>query len=85
MSRTDAAYMRTYRARKKVETAENTDPVRDWPKVALDRQRIVELEAEVKHLKADLARRPPPRMPIRAASPAEERFNSRPFTPAPKK
>lgn len=56
-------------------------------------KRIAELEAEVKHLEAELAERPykpeivPPDLldEILTGRPRPGRFNSYPFTPAPKK
>jgi hypothetical protein len=73
-----AEYMRNYRAsRKPPEAAPMVDP-RD--------ERIVELEAEVKHLKAELAKRlivAPGVSKVRIFD-NEPGFNSRPFTPAPK-
>jgi hypothetical protein len=60
-----------YRARKREAAHEQPDPP-----LARLRARILELEDEVRHLKAELAARPP----------RETRgsFNSRPFTPVPK-
>ena len=111
MSKTDAEYMRAYRARRKAEAAQ----IKQWTdesnaanekalrEVGADthadllvaRVRITELEAEVKHLKAELAKRPVVEEPItmpngdaghqwRRAPYSEPGFNSRPFTPAPK-
>ena len=80
-----AAYMREYRARQKVD-AMNADPhqwTRDDLRTATSR--ITELEAEVKHLKAELAKRP-----LRFGRPepdvvsAMNAYNTRPFTPVPK-
>ena len=92
MSKTNAEYMRAYRARKKVMPI-----VSDIPAELTRRDdRIAELEAEVKHLKAELAKRPTAaayaeRMQTLHDEAAEKwqsaraGFNSRPFTPAPKK
>jgi hypothetical protein len=66
-----AAYMRDYR-RTRREVAEAADPT-----VARLRAHILDLEEEVRHLKAELAKRPGP-----SVGPS---FNSRPFTPVPKR
>lgn len=86
MSKTDAVYMRAYRARRKAasEADQPVDPSQ-W-----SMQRIAELETEVKHLKAELAKRTNPDLEgIRSfydvsMQRAAGSFNSRPFTPAPK-
>ena len=102
MSKTDAEYMRAYRARRKAEAdARETAAIRLIDKTVEHDQRpllkrIAELEAEVKHLKEELAKRPVVEEPItmpngdaghqwRRAPYSEPGFNSRPFTPAPKK
>lgn len=72
MGRDRAAYMREYRARRKRQ--EWTDSLDD--RLVKAYTRIGDLEEEVRHLKAELAKRPMP--DIRP-------FNSRPFTPVPKK
>jgi len=87
MGRDRAAYMRDYRARHKPEVApEPVDPL-----VARLRARILDLQEEVRHLKAELARRPqrePTERPLTefpvVTFPTEHQFSSRPFTPAPK-
>jgi hypothetical protein len=70
-----AAYMREYRARKKAAVqpyvGQEIDPG------AWYLGRITELEEEVRRLKSELAKRPAP-VPT-------ERFNTRPFTPVPKR
>jgi hypothetical protein len=89
MGRDRAAYMREYRAKKREIVAHHagethlTQPCKvqhpdgSWSECDIHMlQRLnAELEAEVRHLKAELARRPPEIRP----------FNSRPFTPVPKK
>jgi hypothetical protein len=76
-----AEYMRNYRAKRllaaKVEAAEH---FRSYDKD----DRIAELEAEVKHLKAELAERPLCPVAKRHYERDHSTFNSRPFTPAPK-
>lgn len=83
MSKTDAAYMRAYRARKRAEAATvlasnltTMEGLADATNVVMARQaaRITELEEEVRHLKHELA-----------AQPWKHAFNSRPFTAVPKK
>ena len=98
-----AAYQREYRKARKLQDAVNglTKPR------TLKDERIRQLEAEVQHLKAELAKRPtlpkfdliyeqkgaqqkpsPEWEHINAISgtqPGRGTFNSRPFTPAPKK
>ena len=61
MSKTDAEYMRAYRARRKAAA--------EPPIGALARSmvRIIELEAEVKHLKAELAKRAEERQSVAIA------------------
>ena len=78
MSRDRAAYMRDYRARKRPidDPAYLRSDIEDWRRQVIKKEgRIIELEAEVAQLKRELAGRP-------IAGPS---FNSRPFTPAPKK
>jgi hypothetical protein len=83
-----AEYMRAYRARTKT----------GIPDALPDKQRIAELEAEIKHLKAELAKRETfdkagTRMTVNVPASIGPNvrdqiagsFNSRPFTPAPKK
>ncbi len=104
-----AEYMRDYRARKKARPVENavTDgrmlgwdcPICDQHVTSMivlndeNRARIAELEEEIRHLKAELAKRPGHQAsgvtypmaekPI-DIGPQLERFNTRPFTPVPK-
>jgi uncharacterized small protein (DUF1192 family) len=76
MSRDRAAYMREYRAAKKV-AHERYDEAK--PLVGHLKTRVGELEDEVRHLKAELAKRPAPTII------PTERFNTQPFTgPIPK-
>jgi len=92
MSKTDAEYMRAYRARKKAEQRPGPDdPDGEVALLRLawetaDRERTA-LQAEVKHLKAELATRPKIHPAIERMFPlaVDRSFNSRPFTPAPKK
>ena len=100
-----AEYMRAYRAHKKAAYPSLERQAKEEAEFeAADHtkdHRIAELEAEVKHLKAELAKRPDE---VRAAVNAERShlnraplpldyplprpegsFNSRPFVPAPKK
>jgi hypothetical protein len=123
MSKTDAEYMRAYRARRKAEVAEMeralnggqpaADVVMDLrSEVAAMHAHIVELEkgmrmskdvvaqadalarserakreeleAEVEHLKAELAKREPDLYFTRPPAPAPGSFNTRPFTPVPR-
>jgi len=75
MSRDRAAYMRDYRKRQRRETVMNTTMPAQAVRDLIDAEdRIRALEAEVRHLKAELATRP--------GAPG---FNTRPFTPVPKK
>jgi hypothetical protein len=62
-----------YRTRKREAAREQPDPP-----IARLRARILDLEEEVRHLKAELAKRP--------VAPVLQRgsFNSQPFTPVPK-
>jgi hypothetical protein len=83
MGRDRAAYMREYRARKR----RTVDDI-----VVLDRLRIEQLEEEVRHLKAELAKRQPTHeldaltsLPEPATLTPPGRFNTRPFTPVPKR
>ena len=106
MSKTDAAYMKAYRARRKAEATENASPATDhfhetarWLDGPLSfaaarctcgwlgetyetslPKRYAQLEAEVEHLKAELAKK----VPYKHIAPRPAGFNSRPFTPAPK-
>lgn len=69
-----AAYMREYRKRQRRETVMNTTMPAQAVRDLIEAQdRIRELEEEVRRLKRDLAVRP------------ESGFNTRPFTPVPKK
>lgn len=74
MGRDRAAYMREYRRRQKA--GRETKIIEDYGSVSLAaaESRIHELEAEVARLKRELAARP--------SGPA---FNSKPFTPVPKR
>jgi hypothetical protein len=91
MSRDRAAYMREYRARKAAAQFEATDRIYVATRDGL-LSRIRELEEEVRHLKAELAKRP---VDVRqdpewghlvdTDRQPTERFNTRPFTPVPKK
>ena len=98
MSRARAAYMRDYRARqkdKRVDDVRNVlrDLERTKPQSGSDfaARRIAELEEEVRHLKAELAKRLPEgdyvitRMSDVPDGADLHPFNSRPFTPVPKK
>ena len=78
MGRDRAAYMREYRARRKEDLRLVLDVIvpAGWEQAAA---RIAELEAEIKHLKAELAKRPPTIMP------GLHQYSTRPFTPVPKK
>ena len=59
MSKTDAEYMRAYRARRKAAQEESAIFAHPLASDLIIRDdRIAELEAEVKHLKAELAKRP---------------------------
>jgi hypothetical protein len=87
MGRDRAAYMRDYRARQRAKRAEDVYHVLDdlermKPRSGSDfaAHRIAELEEDVRHLKAELAKRPRPFSPEVMA----QTFNSRPFTPVPK-
>jgi len=90
MSRDRAAYMREYRAIQRAKIERSRQPVTVVRLDAADR--IAELEAEVRHLKAELAKRGLDLVldttPMRVATPEQiartDRFNSRPFTPVPK-
>ena len=75
MGRDRAAYMREYRKRQRREVVMNTTmPVQAVRDLIDAEDRIRALEAEVRHLKAELATRP-----------AQPGFNTRPFTPVPKR
>lgn len=75
MPANSAEYQRAYRARTKARR--EVAPEQPDPPEARLRARILELEEEVRHLKAELARRPEPK-------PSGPSFNSRPFSPVPK-
>ena len=75
MSRDRAAYMREYRA-KRAEGRRNA--TKRWAN-----DRIAELEAEVKHLKAELAKRPSAVEELVRLK--QNQYSTRPFTPVPKK
>ena len=88
--------MKAYRAKKKLEAEMNLDGVvGSWAGL---KQQVVELTAEVKHLKEELAQRETfdkagTRMTVNVPASIGPNvrdqiaggFNSRPFTPAPKK
>lgn len=82
MALSNAERQAAYRARKRGEVApEPEDPI-----VARLRARNLELEEEVRHLKAELAKRAVPH--YSSAPPflqSEPGFNTRPFTPVPKR
>ena len=79
MSKTDAEYMRAYRARRKAEQSVAIEPL------SLRDDRIAELEAEVKHLKAELAKRPPePEIYRRLGAKVLSEFAPADFRPVPK-
>jgi uncharacterized small protein (DUF1192 family) len=94
MGRDRAAYMREYRARRKTKVTDMTTvPGRIAAAfdIAKAEMRIAQLEEEVRHLKAELAKRQPTheldaltslREP--ATLPVRGQFNTRPFTPVPK-
>ena len=80
-----AAYMRQYRAQKRVADLASLPPMPIEQERALGieeliwwQDRVEALEAEVKHLKAKLAKRPD----IYAVA---NQYSTRPFTPVPKK
>jgi len=85
--RNRAEYMREYRARNHVTTVEVAPEPGD-PPVARLRERVLELEEEVRHLKAELAKRPAETLvTVREGALLqwpEPGFNTRPFTPVPK-
>jgi hypothetical protein len=106
MGRDRAAYMREYRKRKRLTLDPYATPammraaeaeqyhdnaIRETS--ANRAKRIAELEEEVRHLKAELAKRPtPPTYTTEITTgvtsreqAAQDRFNTRPFTPVPKK
>jgi hypothetical protein len=103
MGRDRAAYMREYRARKRghfIPIAADDDPRKPeiWEERAFRAlARVKDLEEEVRHLKAELAKRA--HEPIGRVTAVRnvigpsgrglmiegERFNTRPFTPVPKK
>jgi len=74
MALSNAERQAAYRRRLREVAHEQPDPP-----VARLRARILDLEEEVRHLKAELASRPS--APLRSDPP----FNSRPFTPVPKR
>jgi hypothetical protein len=84
-----AAYQREYRLRKREQGVQRS--ISRLTKAAQMTDRIEELEAEVQHLKSELAKRavvadkqvgiPAPGL----ARTTTAGFNTRPFTPAPKK
>lgn len=101
MSKTDAVYMRAYRARKKAEREAyivNDKPHKSAPylQAALDAA-----NDEIRHLKEELAKRssdgwsesaeragmsvPQLKAKVREADTYARGFNSKPFTPVPKK
>ena len=81
MALSNAERQAAYRARKRAEVApEPQDPPEARP--------CADLEEEVRHLKAELAKRPVAsldRTPRPAPSGPPPGFNTRPFTPVPKK
>ena len=87
-----AEYMRAYRKRRKdAGLPPGPETTEAWAEIQRNEAfkvipeleaKIETLEAEVKHLKAELAQRTPGRVRIFDNEPG---FNSRPFTPAPKK
>ena len=91
MSKTDPEYMRAYRARKKAEQKAEHEVFTFDGHDLRDLKRISELEAEVKHLKAELAQRAVVAgsqvgIPVPGLSRTTTAgFNTRGFTPAPKK
>ena len=101
MARNRAEYMRDYRAKRtKAEREATVEMVGlvsgstsegDVAVILGQSKRITELEAEVKHLKAELAKRQESMFGVRTEMPRTAQdfhhgsFNSRPFTPAPKK
>lgn len=88
MSRDRAAYMREYRARQKArEGILIGDLIGTDADLDAANERIRELEEEIRHLKAELAKRPlRTHTGHRDGNPgaASDRFNTRPFTPVPK-
>ena len=101
MGRDRAAYMREYRKRRKMgqsirdiiateqppalERDEARRMASDYATLANDqRKRIAELEEEVRHLKAELAKRSSSLYETVGRT-TLERFNTRPFTPVPKR
>ena len=81
MSRDRAAYMREYRARKRA-AHERYDEAK--PLIGALKTRIGELEEEVRHLKAELAKRPNPTTAYYDTL-KKRAFNTQPFTPVPKR
>jgi hypothetical protein len=79
MGRDRAAYMRDYRARHRAEREPAAPKAERDADLVVALQQIMQLEAEVRHLKAELARR------SLSSLPTTHQFNSRPFTPVPKK
>jgi hypothetical protein len=82
MPSNSAEYQRAYRARQRAKRAEVAEPAD--PTVARLRARILELEEDVRHLKAELAKRPIVGSAPSAPPPLRRQFNSRPFRPVPK-
>jgi len=82
----NATYMREYRAIQRAKIERSRQPV---TVVRLDAaERIDELEAEVRHLKAELAKRPPdefnsPRY-VRVSLTPTERYDTQPVRAVPK-
>jgi hypothetical protein len=83
MSRDRAAYMRSYRAAIRATKDPGVTLIGDQHLASLMAQ-ISSLEEEVRHLKLELARRPPALQPHVAAVLPADGFNTRPFTPVPK-
>lgn len=89
-----AAYMRAYRARRRAEDVEDVAALEaastaDWrnakPLAQVEAElRVEELEEEVRHLKAELAKRSNPTTAYYDTL-KKRAFNTRPFTPVPKK
>ena len=83
MALSNAERQKAYRDRKRGVAPEQPDPPPARPPCL----RCLELEEEVRHLKAELAKRPvivPPNAFPSGFTTIEPGFNSRPFTPVPK-